>query len=635
MADPRIKVPANLIPVIEEIADYYGIPFYVLAATVQLGTSWTNNVDASFIAEVAQQMFSGARDNTGGLTRQPNWLDVATDSLGGGVLGFRKRLGDLVQEKIPSGPDFTDEERWTYDKENPAPTSSYIRPKFGPVGGQKVVIGTSTAARKFENRAADIEDVANLFERYLGRAPKGDEEAQRYVGMSLTSAAALLMGSPEAATWRQYGEQISQARRWADSLALNLTGQPLTNDQMRSVVENGWNPGQLEAYLRSQKFGNTDTTIGAVADLREAMNRAFQKVLGRDPTEGEVNFAVVNKVPTNHAEALAEQTRDKTVWAGDPEKFTTARSALRQIMAQSGIIVAEKDVDAALVNQAVNGKWTADQMRQAVVSGQMPGAPAGTTVDRYTTTKDLADSLWKTYFPTQTMPQPYINTFLNMTPDQITTFIRNLPSPEAAAIGTAVPVGVYNDAKNVATQALAKLGVVGRDPTPQEVAAFSTGKLDVEAIARHYSTDPGVLAQNPGAQYGLTRQDYYKERSGTEEAYAARFGGVSKDTLAKVGAKAKDPTMGAAPTEPDWLKEVFREGYSAQQAASIFDDFFRRTGAPPSAQDIDIYNTRSRSLFSDESAIRAYNPPTAAPSTATGQPTFPGLGSRNTKRRVA
>jgi hypothetical protein len=638
MADPKIRVPANLIPTIQQVADYYGMPFYVLAATIQLGTNWTNSVDDDYVVQVAQKMAENpvSSDPLGHDDPQlPDWVDVAAKTFGGGASSqFRKRLGELVQENIPTSDDFTDADRWTYDKENPTPTSSYVRPRIGSVGGDKVVVGGAAAgASKYPNRAADIDDVGTMFQNLIGRPPKDDAEASRYLGKSIATVAAMLNGSPEGNTWREYGDRIQQARRWADSLSLTLTGRPLNNDEMRRVVDNGWAPGQLDSYLRSQPFGNTNTTIGQAVDLRDAMKKSFQKIIGRDPTEGEINWAVTNKIPTNHVDALAEQTKTGTVWGGDPEKFTTARSALRQIMNQFGIVVDDQNIDTNLVNQAVNGKWTADQMKQSIASGQMPGTPVGTTVDHYTTTKAMADDVWKTYFPTTTMPQSYTNQFLAMTPDQITMFVRSLPSPEAKANGQVIPVGVYNDARAVAQRALDSLGVVGRAPSSQEIGAFASGKFDVESITKHYATDPEVLKLNPGAQYGLSRDAYSRTRSDTEAAYDERFGGVGKDRLAADAAKAANPAPGPAEAEPDWLQAVFKEGLTAEQSAGIFDDYFKRRGTAPGAADIYAFKTRSKTVYSDYVGGRTKPEPAVA--MAGTQPTLPGLGTSAGKRGFA
>lgn len=624
----EIKIPQNLVPVFDAVSKQTGIPIGVLAAVIQTQIGgFPNTLQGGQIVQVGQALARGG--GTGDPydpNWRPDWPTVAAEVFGNASSGWTKRFNDIYGPK-----DIADDQRWIYDSINPSPTGTYHTPDLGGgIGSQKITIGSGAVPLTGERSIADIQDIYTLFQQDLGRLPKDDAEAIGWgrLGQTIGAIHAELLASQEGQTYRQNETAIKGASGWVNGAYQRLLGRPATNSEIITITQNGWNPGQLDTYLKAQPYGTTGATVGQASDLRTAINRSFQSILGRDATEGEINFAVVNKIPTNHTDALAEQTKSGTVWAGDPEKFTTTRKALQQVMAGYGIIVPEGQIDTNLVNQAINGKWTADQMKQSIASGQYPGAPQGTTVDRYTTTKQIADNIWQSLYPNapQSMRQTYMTQFLNMSPDQITSFIGAMPSQDALKVGMNVPISVYNAAKNAANQQLAAIGIVGREPTPEEISHFATSKSDAEAIRQQYATSPEIQAINPGAQYGLKREDYYNKRSQLETAYSKNF--ATPDTLAAVQDKAKNPTPGIAPQVSPWEEQVFKSGMSPEQAQQAFGQYFRNNGAAPTADDLAKFQARIPENFSQDYSVRSTTGSASVTDPvkgAGGEPVFPGL----------
>src|SRR4029077_1862659 len=130
------------------------------------------------------------------------------------------------------------------------------------------------------------------------------------------------------------------------------------------------------------------------------------------------------------------------------------------------------------------------------------------------------------------------------------------------------------------------------------VAYFATAKLDAEGIAQHYKQDPKLVAENPGLPYGMSREQYLNNRAETEGDYAQMFGTEGDVAAAKAqGTKATAEKGGAASAEPDWLKTVFKQGISADQAHATFADYFKRLGRAPSADEIAAFRTKHKETF--------------------------------------
>ncbi len=480
-----------------------------------------------------------------------------------------------------------------------------------------------TAAQKQMSAPATPDDILSLYETYLGRAPDQGAIDGR-IGRTYGDVLNEISSSPEAAQFRVQGDKINAIKsNWANSLWQSMFGRPPTNTEIMNIINNGWNPAQTEAFLSNQPYGSSGKTVGQVALLRDAITKSFAKLGLPAPTEGQVNFAVTNNMPITNTDAYATQTAQQQ-WGTNPAAYTDYRQQIAAALAQYGIIANPNDIDPTLLSSAVNGKWTQDQIAQAVQSGQHPGSPPGTTNAQYKTTSDLAKQAYGTYFPGQPIPQPYMNQFLTMTPDQIVGFIRGLPSQEAAAAGTIVPVGTYNDAKVAAQNALNQLGVLGRAPSAVELAAFAAHGADAEAINQFYANDSSVNAVNPGAKYGKTREQYRLDKSQIEQGYAQDF--ETPADLAQTKSQQNSTAVGGDSQDPEWLQAIFKNKINPQQANSMFTDTFKRLGRAPTSEEVGAYQSRHTSTFSGTGAAGS------VAQGATG-PTMPSLAGPQSGRR--
>lgn len=217
-----------------------------------------------------------------------------------------------------------------------------------------------------------------------------------------------------------------------------------------------------------------------------------------------------------------------------------------------------------------------------------------------------------------TTPGPTLMPDAGVTPQQVfqkyaapTPAAPAKPSPTSSVSrGSGITIGEDEDYRAAIGQALRSLGVVNVDPFLDDatVDRMALAKMDVEAITAAFATDERVLRINPGAQYGMTREQYFKGREGTEEAFSQKFGDTG--TLSETRRRARNPQeVGAAQPEPDWMREVFEERFTPEQSADMFSDYFRRLGRAPSADEVGTYRTRSMERFGGRVVEPSYTPP--------------------------
>lgn len=384
-------------------------------------------------------------------------------------------------------------------------------------------------------------------------------------------------------------DQDAAAHAIADTLYIQYLGRYPTDEEYRNIIKQGLTPTTLQDWLRRQPYNGT--SLGKWDDARKIADAAAQKFLGRDADPGEINFMIQNGIPLNadNIGAFYEQVKDHTVWGANPTRYRAMRTRIATLMQSYGINVTEEEVSNDLINRALTGKWTDDQINAQLKTMQQPGALPGVTVGQYDTAKNLANSIYRKYFG-QDIPPDLVQQTIGMGPDQVMAFIRNLPSRDNPSI----PVGVYTDMRDAAQQILDRLGFVGMTVKPSDVAYFASQKMNAGAIEQYFRTSPELIAQQPGLPYNMTREDYFKTRTEIERDYGASFGAPAD--LGQVEA-AQATAQGAAPPEQDWLAEIMKEGISPQEAKQNFQQYFHNLGRPPTLGEVKTFRSKSDKTF--------------------------------------
>src|SRR5205807_1669380 len=90
------------------------------------------------------------------------------------------------------------------------------------------------------------------------------------------------------------------ARRVADQDYIDILGRLPTPAEYADILAHGFTPVTLSDHLRAQPNPNAPgTTVGQWVDARAAAVKWANATLGRDPSDGEINWLIQNKVPIN------------------------------------------------------------------------------------------------------------------------------------------------------------------------------------------------------------------------------------------------------------------------------------------------------------------------------------------------
>jgi hypothetical protein len=217
----------------------------------------------------------------------------------------------------------------------------------------------------------------------------------------------------------------ASVQRIADNLFIEYFGRYPEDDEYRWIVNSGlMNTDRLESWLRIQPYGE-GFTLGDYHDIRDAMESAFTKILRRRATPEEIHFALVNHIPPGDADALAEQTRDHTVWGTDPDSYRERRSELQQMWNGLGL---KGKVDANLVNNAITGGWSDEEIMDKLADQQAPGFPDGFHIGEVKRIRDVATQWKNHYFPGERLTEDEIRLFQGKDGQAMRAYYRSLPA---------------------------------------------------------------------------------------------------------------------------------------------------------------------------------------------------------------
>jgi hypothetical protein len=580
-----ISVPLDVWQMLQKTASTYGIPPGYLTAAIYytrdggLATSARYPLTEQEVASIAQQMADAINNST-------SWDDALTGLVGADVTGLIKSM-----MPDPNDPQFT--------------VTAPSRTGLG---------GTSAPSLTGFKSIVDIQTAYDLFNAYYGHAPANDQEAidSGLIGMEYGLAIQKIENTPEAKTFRESGAKLAAVKPWADALykKYGIDHAP-SPTELKDILDRGYNQDTLEAKLRAQQVPGSTVTVGALADARQLANKWAQSIEGRDASEGEVQWMLSNKVPINdlNISAFYQQMHDHAVWHGAPDDWLAAQKRAQTIWQQYGL---PGKVDPNMVNSIIDGKLTDPQFTDVVKKQPAPGFPDGVTVGEVDRLRQLAESVKKTLFPGEGVTDAELHSLIGKSPDDIRTYYRSIVPPKSA---TGLPIGVEQDTKTIATQALQSLGVIGRDPKPEELAFFAASKMTADQIVSHYANLQEIVQMQPGAPYGMTKDQFDQAVARYGDVAKSIFGGKSPledpSAIAAVGTKeARDKTM---------LGSALNDKLSPEQLGSELEQFRQTRGRAPNADELRTQRAQPKQKFGGVDAIPAYQ-------SDAGGPTSAGLG---------
>jgi len=441
-AQPKLRVPSNLVPVIEAVERETGVPFEIIAGVIQTngttGTSgdWPGGITPDLIVDAALRL---QRSVPAGGADAGNWRIAARNAFGGSRATWLDRFDSIVYPKNKDGSYQYDNASWIErEPQQPIGGKTRVPDLGGGVGGGYIYPGGADGP--VGPQPVDIGDVYSAFNGLVGRPPT-EAEAQRYVGLSGDALRGALLALPEARTFRQYGEQIGQTRRWMDNLWFEFYGRAPTNDEVIGVVNGGYTPDALERKIRAEPI--MGTTRGAYADVRTLANKYAREQLGRDADESELNWLMVNLTQKDASGKTLVAPNDRSVssfyeqvkgrlesgdpnfiWAAAPEAWRAAQQTFQNVWSRSGLL---GTVDQTLVNEALRQGWMEQDIQDYVNDLQAPGFQQGIKVGEVIRVRDIANKLKSGYLPGQPLTKEEMTHFVAWTPLQMDDYYRSLP----------------------------------------------------------------------------------------------------------------------------------------------------------------------------------------------------------------
>lgn len=523
MAGP-IKVPGNYVPIIDQVSQMTGVPFSVIAAVIQSQVGWPNTIIPQQILQVGQKL-AQAHDQSdpNDPSWSPDWSVVAANIFGSGSEAWRSRFNDIYG---PSG--ISDTERWVYDTNNQSPRESFVTPDFGGgIGGDRV---------------AGVGGV--------GKQPL-------IPGLSDDSAQAV--------------------QRVADSLYLKYLGRFPTNAEYLDLSKNSYTPAQVEEHLRAAPYNGT--TVGQWQDAKSSADKYAQDRFGRDADPGEVNFLVSNDIlDPESVSAYYDQLRTRRdtgdptfAWVSNPTTWRDTEKTVDALWKRAGLT---GTVDPHLVNEAITGKMSQDEITTRIEALPAPGFAVGTTVGEVNRLRDLATASKKSLLPTEGVTKTELDRFIaqKASPEDILGYYRSVVPANSK---TGLPIGAESDYRSMAKKVLEQFGIT-YEPTPEDIRFFAMTQSDPQGIQQHYAQNPAILARHPGLAYGMGTEEFAQTQKSYGDAYSGVFPGAQlPNGLLDYSIKQK-----VSPGEVSRTSEQFRQERGRAPSTTEFQERFTRPQSP-------------------------------------------------------
>lgn len=429
-ASPRLRVPSNLVPVIEAVSDQTGVPFEVIAGVIQTeatsGTSgdWPAGIVPELIVDVALRLKGGLGPR--GEAYAGDWRLKVREVFGGGRSSWMDRFDSIVYARGKDGKADYSRPEWI-EREPSQPISGKTRvPKIGDVGGYYIY----PEGGEPRERPVDIADVYQWFDSFTGRPPS-EAEARKYVGLTYDAMRASILALPESQRWRQIAPQVQETRRWADSIFFDYYGRAPSIDEVVEISQRGHTPESLKRYFAEQPYGGT--TLGQFRATRSLADDYARRMIGRESDPGEVNWLITHNIGTPEGiEAYYEQLRTRIetgdesfAWAVDPRTWRQRQSDLASAWKQAGLL---GDPPPQMVNRSLAEKWDAERTEDEISALPAPGFAEGTTVGQVNRVRSIASRYKAALFPGQDVTKSELQLLMNEHPEEVRRYYRSLPA---------------------------------------------------------------------------------------------------------------------------------------------------------------------------------------------------------------
>lgn len=167
-----------------------------------------------------------------------------------------------------------------------------------------------------------------------------------------------------------------------------------------------------------------------------------------------------------------------------------------------------------------------------------------------------------------------------------------------------ISAGEYEDFFAISKSVLRELGVLGRDPTDDEIVFFAKAGMNAESVLEHYANAPEIIEKQPGVPYGLSLREYEQRTRELAQGFESVFRGQKAPSL-------PGPRTSKAERESSLFGSALRNRVSQQEFTSTLATFQQERGRAPSQAEFEERRNRP--------SYRAKQPRLEAPGTETRQ----------------
>ena len=166
------------------------------------------------------------------------------------------------------------------------------------------------------------------------------------------------------------------------------------------------------------------------------------------------------------------------------------------------------------------------------------------------------------------------------------------PPAEDAAVARKAPrdlsAGEYADYSAIAREVLRELGVLGRDPTDDEIVFFAKSGMNAESVLAHYSNVPEIIEKQPGIPYGLSQRGYEQRTRELAGAFASAFPGQRAEMPGSRATKME--------REQSLFGGALKAGVSGQEFGQTLQRFQQERGRAPSLAEFEERRNRPQAV---------------------------------------
>lgn len=143
-----------------------------------------------------------------------------------------------------------------------------------------------------------------------------------------------------------------------------------------------------------------------------------------------------------------------------------------------------------------------------------------------------------------------------------------------AAPALDITAGEYEDYFGIAREIFRKLGVLGRDPSDEEIVFFAKNKMNADTVEEYYRFKPDIVKEQPGLPYYMSKPEY--------EAATREFGDAFRTVFSSDAPGLPDETASKEARSANLIGRALTDRIGVGQFSNTLETFRQERGRAPS-----------------------------------------------------